>query len=175
MADSERDKKYIWHEVLVSGLSNVIFNGILAWFLLRDGPNLGWGGESSFVVDIIATGLLLPLIFGYIFITLQRRKFDNGELAPISFGSSSTVQSFSDRFPGSAIKSAIVFGLIGLVGIAPLTLLGFYLIGVIEASPLHYAVFKGIWAGLMASILVVPMILIAMRNPKNINMPSGKD
>ena len=47
--------------------------------------------------------------------------------------------------------------------IAPITLAGFYLLGVEQVSPLHYAIFKGLWAGLMAGILVVPMVLVALR------------
>ena len=47
--------------------------------------------------------------------------------------------------------------------VAPITLLGLYLAGVDTILPLHYAIFKGIWAGAMAALLVVPMVLVALR------------
>jgi hypothetical protein len=57
---------------------------------------------------------------------------------------------------------------------APLTLLGFYLLGVQQIEPLHYALFKGVWAGLMAAVLVVPMVLCALRPaPLAVSADSG--
>ena len=46
-----------------------------------------------------------------------------------------------------------------------LFVLAFYLLGVQEVAPLHYSIFKGLWAGLMAAILVLPMVLCALRKP----------
>ena len=158
-------KKHLRHEVLVGGVSNTFFNGLIAWLLLKSGPALAWGGEHSFVVDIIATALLLPLIVALIVIPLQRGKLNKGKLQPINLGAGSFVQSLADRFPTSVFKSALLFGLLGMCVIAPLTLLGFYLVGVQEVSPLNYAIFKGLWAGLMAAVLVIPMVLCALRAP----------
>jgi hypothetical protein len=156
---------HIRHEILGSGISNTIFNGVIAWLLLKNGPALRWGGEHSFAVDVIATGLLLPLIVALIVIPLQRGKLNKGKLAPINLGTASVMQSLADRFPASTFKSALVFGLIGMLLIAPLTLAGFYLLGIEEIPPAQYAIFKGIWAGIIAAVLVVPMVLIALRAP----------
>jgi hypothetical protein len=158
-------KKHLQHEVLVGGVSNTFFNGLIAWLLLRSGAALGWGGENSFVIDVFATALLLPLIVALIVIPLQRSKLNKGKLQPISLGASSWVQSLADRFPRSTFKSALLFGLLGMCVIAPLTLLGFYLLGVEQVAPLNYAIFKGLWAGLMAGVLVIPMVLCALRDP----------
>ena len=162
---SQEAKKHLKHEVLVGGISNTVFNGLIAWLLLKSGPALAWGGEHSFVVDVIATALLLPLIVALIVIPLQRSKMNKGKLQPISLGSGSWVQSFADRLPLSTFKSALVFGLLGMCVIAPLTLLAFYLVGVEEIPPVNYAIFKGLWAGLMAGVLVIPMVLSALRSP----------
>ena len=78
------------------------------------------------------------------------------------------MQSFADRLPLSTFKSALVFGLLGMCVIAPLTLLGFYLVGVEEIPPMNYAIFKGLWAGLMAGVLVIPMVLSALRSPTSV-------
>lgn len=159
------DREHLKHEVLVGGISNTIFNGLIAWLLLKSGPALAWGGEHSFVVDVIATALLLPFIVALIVIPLQRSKLNKGKLQPIDLGHTSFVQRIADRLPAGTFKSALLFGLFGMCVIAPLTLLGFYLAGVEQVSPLNYSIFKGIWAGLMAAVLVIPMVLLALRAP----------
>lgn len=157
--------QHIKHEILVGGISNTIFNGIIAWLLLRSGPALAWGGDHSFAVDVIATAFLLPFIVALIVIPLQRSKLNKGKLTPIDLGENSFMQRMADRLPAGTFKSAVLFGLFGICVIAPLTLLGFYLLGVEQVSPLTYSIFKGIWAGLMAAVLVVPMVLLALRRP----------
>lgn len=147
----------------MGGISNAVFNGLIAWLLIRSGPSLAWGGEHSFAVDVIATSLLLPLIVALIVIPLQRSKMNKGKLQPISLGANSSLQRFADRFPARTGRSALLFGLTGLLAVAPLTLLGFYLAGVETIAPLHYAIFKGLWAGAMAAVLVLPMVLVALR------------
>jgi len=166
MYSSATGNAHIRHEVLVSGISNTVFNGVIAWLLLKNGPALRWSGEHSFAVDVIATGFLLPLIVALIVIPLQRGKLRKGALAPIDLGKSSFMQSLADRFPASTFKSAGLFGLVGAVIIAPLTLAVFYLLGVDEISPLRYTLFKAAWTGLVAAVLVVPMVLIALRQPR---------
>jgi hypothetical protein len=154
---------HLKHEVLVGGLSNTIFNGLIAWLLLRHGTALQWTGENSFVVDMLATALLLPFIVALIVIPLQRNKLKKNKLPAIHLGEDSMVQSLADRLPASTLGSALLFGLAGLLIIAPLTLLGIYLLGIEEFSPIAYALFKGVWAGLMAGLLVVPMVLVGLR------------
>ena len=163
MTDDSRS--HLAHEVLVGGVSNTVFNGLIAWLMLRGGPPMVWSGAHSFAADIAATALLLPLIVALIVIPLQRKKLHAGKLQPIDLGPGSPLQALADRFPASTPLSALLFGLLGLVVIAPLTLLGFYLLGVQQVEPLHYALFKGVWAGLMAAVLVVPMVLCALRPP----------
>jgi hypothetical protein len=165
-------RAHLRHEVLVGGVSNMLFNGLIAWLLLRNGPALAWGGEHSFAVDLLATGLLLPLIVALIVIPLQRGKLRKGKLQPIDLGPDSFTQSVADRFPASTIKSSLLFGLLGAGIIAPVTLGGVYLLGIDEIAPLNYAIFKGIWAGLMAAVLVIPMVLLALRGgPDGSNAP----
>jgi hypothetical protein len=161
--------QHIKHEILVGGVSNTVFNGVIAWLLLRSGPALAWGGEHSFAVDVIATAFILPFIVALIVIPLQRGKLNRGKLEPIHLGAGSLLQRMADRLPAGTFRSALLFGLFGLCVIAPLTLLGFYLLGVEQVSPLSYSIFKGIWAGLVAAVLVVPMVLLALRAPAGAN------
>lgn len=166
MSESTTARSHLRHEVLIGGISNTIFNGLIAWLLLKSGPALAWHGEHSFVVDVIATALLLPLIVALIVIPLQRSKLNKGKLTAIDLGQASTLQSIANRFPAGTLKSALLFGLFGMCVIAPVTLLGFYLVGVEEIAPTNYAIFKGVWAGAMAGLLVIPMVLIALRKPQ---------
>ena len=156
-------REHIRHEVWVCGGSNTIFNGVSAWLLMKGGGSLQWSGDHSFAGDVVATAFLLPLIVAFIVIPLQRSKLNKGTLQPINLGPSSLMQSLADRFPASTAKSALLFGLIGILIIAPVTLTGLYLFGVQTISPEYYAIFKGLWAGLVAAVLVVPMVLIALR------------
>jgi hypothetical protein len=64
------DSAHIRREVLVNGISNAVFNGVIASLLPRSGPALRWTGERSFAIDMLTTGLLLPLIVALIVIPL---------------------------------------------------------------------------------------------------------
>lgn len=155
---------HLRHEAMVGGVSNTVFNGVIAWLLLKNGAPLAWTGASSFVIDVCATAFLLPFIVALIVIPLQKGKLAKGKLAVIDLGGQSRVQQLVDKMPDSTFANALLFGLAGLCLIAPLTLLAFNLVGVVEVSPLHYAIFKGLWAGLMAAVLVLPMVLVALRS-----------
>lgn len=157
---------HLKHEALVGGVSNAIFNGLIAWLMLRGKPNLVWSGENSFVVDIAATAFLLPLIVALIVIPLQRAKLKKGELPHIRLSSGSMVQKLVDRFPRGVVKSALLFGLAGLMFYFPVTTLSLYAVGIESFTPAAYSLFKGGWAGLMAAVLVVVMVLVALRSPE---------
>lgn len=172
---TEEAGRHLKHEAVVGGVSNTVFNGLIAWLLLKNGSALGWSGNGSFVIDIFATAFLLPFIVALIVIPLQKSKLAKGKLSVIDLGSDSKLQRLANNMPGSTFVNALLFGLAGLCLIAPVTLLGFQLLGVVEISPMHYAIFKGIWAGLMAAILVVPMVLVALRSrnePGQLNQPA---
>ena len=166
MSATEAGSDHLRREVLVCGISNAIFNGLGVWLLKKNGPDLRWGGENSFAVDIIATGLLLPFIVALIVIPLQRSKLHKAMLQPINLGPGSFMQALADRFPATTFKSACLFGLIGMLLLAPLTLAGLHLTGIEQLAPRDYALFKGVWTGIIAAVLVVPMVLIALRAPQ---------
>jgi hypothetical protein len=154
---------HLKHEALVGGVSNTLFNGLIAWWLLAGGAALSWGGSNSFVIDIFATAFLLPFIVAVIVMPMQKRKLAKGDLSPIDMGTGSLLQSLVNRLPASTLGNAFLFGLAGMALIAPIPLIGFYLAGVEQIPPLNYAIFKGIWAGAMAAVLVIPMVMSALR------------
>jgi hypothetical protein len=158
-------KHHLKKEMLIGGVSNAIFNGWIAWLLLRDGPDLGWAGKHSFVPDVLATAFLLPLIVALIVIPLQRRKLRQDKLQAIELAPDTWLRALVQRFPQGVGRSSLLFGVIGLAVFGPLALLGIYAAGTVSFSPAAYAVFKGAWAGLMAAVLVFVMVLVALRKP----------
>jgi hypothetical protein len=161
-------RQHLRHEVLVGGISNMVFNGIIAWLLLKGGPNQAWQGSHSFVVDILATAFILPFIVALIVIPLQKSKLNKGKLQTMDLGPNSRLQSLVNRLPQSTFLNALLFGACGMTVIAPLTIALLALSGVAEFTPLAYSIFKGVWAGLMAGILVIPMVMSALRR-SNLN------
>ncbi len=89
----------------------------------------------------------------------------------MDFGPGSPLQSWVNRLPASTLGNAFWFGIAGMFLVAPLPLVGFYLAGVEQIAPLHYAIFKGLWAGLLAATLVVPMVISALRCPWTVCHP----
>ena len=149
----------------------MIFNGLIAWLLLRNGSPLGWTGQGNFVGDIIATAFILPFIVALIVIPLQKKKLASGKLQAIDFGSTSALQSLVNRMPASTWKLGVIFGLIGALIFAPLLLALVHIAGIEQFSPLNYAIFKGVWAGALAGILVIPMVMCALRTQ---NLPAAE-
>lgn len=159
----EQSKKHLKHEILVGGISNMVFNGLIAWLLLKGGPNVGWGGSNSFVGDIIATAFILPFIVALIIIPLHKRKLASGKIDAMDFGPGSRLQNWVNRLPVSLLGNAAWFGLAGVCIAAPPPLLIFAMTGVESFTPVQYAMFKGVWAGIMAGVLVVPMVMSGLR------------
>ena len=154
--------QHIRKECAINGITNVIFNAVIAWLLLKGGADLTFGGENSFAVDLIATGFILPFIVTLIIIPLNRRQLNKQSLPSITLNQDHWVEAWLVRFPQGLFLRAVVFGFIGMLLLAPLTLLPLWLLGVEQFSPLVYALFKGLWAGAIAALLAVPMILLAL-------------
>jgi hypothetical protein len=154
---------HIKHELTINGLSNAFFNGLIAWLLIKDKGLLDWWGDHSFAVDILATAFILPFIVTLIVIPMQRRKARLGKVAAFHPDPSRIVENWIIRLPDNLMLNATLFGLAGMLLIAPLILMGIYLAGVDSFTALQYSLFKGLWTGMMASILVVPMILVGLR------------
>ncbi len=160
---TDQAKRHLRHEALVGGITNTLFNSVIAWWLLKDGPALQWTGEHSFVIDIIATAFILPFIVALIVIPIHKKKLAKGNIETMDFGPNNQLQAWVNRLPRSTAGSAFWFGLAGVCLAAPLPLLAFYLMGVENIAPDHYAIIKGFWAGLTAAVLVVPMVISALR------------
>ena len=158
--------QYLTRELSVNGITNTFFNGVIAWLLLKDKGLLHWWGDHSFGVDVLATAFILPFIVTLIVIPMQRRKVAKAKVAIFEPSRNNLLERCVASFPQSLFLSALLFGLAGFAIIAPLTLLGISLFGVESFSPGSYSIFKGLWAGTMAALLVSPMILVGLRAQK---------
>ncbi|MEH6549828.1 MAG: hypothetical protein V7711_12235 [Pseudomonadales bacterium] len=151
--------KHIRKEILIGSLSNIFFNGLIAWWLLKDKGDLHLWGETGFAVDIAATGFILPLIVGLIVISIHRSKVRKGKMPAVP----GQDQQLWGRFPFSVFFSSAIFGLIGLFLIAPITIGVFIGLNIDQVSPINYSIFKGLWAGVIVAILAGPMVKVGLR------------
>ncbi len=156
---------HIRRETFVNFVSNMLFNGIIAWLLFKDGGPLNRWGSHSFGVDIIATAFILPFIVALIVIPLQRRKVAKGKLPSLTLDNSVVLHRMFNALSQSLMLSGLFFGLLGLLVFAPVILVPLLILGIEELSPLSYSIFKAVWAGALAATLVYPMILIGLRSP----------
>lgn len=152
---------HIRKESLVNLAINLLINGGLAYWLLHEHPELLAWGEHGYGPDLLITGFLLAAIISVIFIAMHRRKRVKGELPGLSVAEQGWVR----HLPGNPWVAGVVFGLIGLLIAAPLLLGLLWLSGVQALSPLHYALIKGIWAGVFAALVVPPAIRLGLRQP----------
>lgn len=150
---------HISHEVKMNGVMNTVFNGGIAYLLLKGGENLTLRGDI--VVDLMATAAILLFIVALIIIPLNRSKVAKGKVAAGSWDNNNSLHRLLQRLPKSLFVRALIFALVGLLVIAPVTAAGLLITGATEFSPLAYSIFKGIWAGLMAAAMTVPMVLLA--------------
>jgi hypothetical protein len=155
--------RHIKKEISLNGLTNAFFNGVIAWWLLKDVPAMDWWGAHSFGFDILATAFILPFIVALIVIPLSRKKRAANKIPALSTDSSQWLERQVARFPRSLFWSAMIFGAVGVLLIATITLLLFKLAGIEQVDPLHYSIFKGLWAGLIAFLLAGPMIMVGVR------------
>ncbi|MBT4522240.1 MAG: hypothetical protein HOC23_19750 [Halieaceae bacterium] len=153
----------IRRETLVSGLSNALFNGLIAWLLLRAGGNLTFAGEHSFAVDIMATAFILPFIVTLIVIPMNAKKRLAGKAPTIELDSRKPLEFFLLRFPNRLWLQALCFGLMAMLVFTPLTLLPLWVFDYREFTPTAYSLFKGGWAGIVAALLTKPMLLLALQ------------
>ncbi len=153
----------IRHETLVSGISNTIFNGLIAWLLLRAGSKLTLTGEHSYAIDVAATAFILPFIVTLIVIPLSQRKRASNKVPAIRLDSRNWLQAVLLQFPDKLWLRAVCFGVLTMLIVTPITLLPLWALGLTEFTPMAYSIFKGVWAGLMAAALTTPMLLLALQ------------
>ena len=159
---SEEIKKHIRKEAITNAVCNAVINGYIAWLIMKSKPVLPMWGLDGFWLDLLATAFLLLFIVALIIIPINRSKVSKGKLHAVSLNADVRLHRFLQRMPKSLGMRALVFGLAGLLIVAPLTLAVLTLCGISSLTPMEFAVIKGAWAGLMAGTFVIPMILLGV-------------
>ena len=155
-------KHYLIHGASTNGLANTLANGGICWWLIQDKGPVGWWENSNFGGDLLATGFILPFIIALIVIPLHNKKVCSGSLPSVPTDLVPRWMVWVLGMPQSVWLRGVLFGLIGVVVFSLPTLGLLALLKVNTFSPAQYALFKGVWAGLVAFILVMPMMTLAM-------------
>ncbi len=148
-------------EALINGCANAFFNGLIAWWLLQDSEPLGLLGSGGMLVDLAATGFILVFIVTLIVVAINRRKVASGEVAFCGLEQGNALHGLLARLPAKSWLTGLLFGSFALLVVAPATGLLLWLFGVHSLPGSQYAIFKGVWAGLLAALMVGPMITYA--------------
>ncbi len=153
---------HIRKEVLTNGISNAVFNGLAAWALLKDTEWMPMWGEPGIAVDITATSAILLFIVALILIPLNRSKRRKGKAPEFHWDNSKVLHRFFQRFPRGLVARAFCFAALGIVVVAPISFVPYIVLGVEGMTGPAYAVAKGVWAGIMAGIMCIPMIQMGL-------------
>lgn len=156
---------HIRKEVMTNGISNAVFNGLAAWFLLKSTEWMPMWGEPSIAIDITATSAILLFIVTLIMIPLNRSKRRKGKAPDLQWDNSKWLHRFLQRFPRGLVARAFCFAGLGIVVVSPISFLPYIALGVEGMSGSAYAIAKGVWAGIMAGIMCIPMIIIGLTDP----------
>ena len=142
--------QHIRKETLTNFVINLVLNAGIAYALFRGVEQIGPWGEQGYVMDLMITGLLLSAILGGIFIGMSRRKRDKGEFELLGDEGSALAW----LIPYNAFLAAALLGILGMLLATPHLLGVLFLLELQSLTPIAYALIKGVWAGILASILV---------------------
>lgn len=138
---------------------NLVLNAAIAYATLHSLTEVSTWGEQGYGKDLILTGFLLCTILGGIFIGLFRHKQNKEEIIPAG----NEGKALAWLLPYSPWLAAPWMGILGAALAAPLLLGLLALLGIEALSPIAYATIKGIWAGVLAAIVVPVAIRQGLR------------
>ncbi len=150
---------HIRNETKKNFVINVALNAAIAYATLRGLSEVRTWGEHGYGKDLIITGFLLSAILSGIFIGLFRRKRNKGDVVPAG----TEGQALAWLLPYNPWIAAPWIGILGATLSVPPLLVILALLDISTLSPLSYAVIKGIWAGVLAAIIVPIAILQGLR------------
>lgn len=157
---SQNFASHVRREAISNGITNAFFNGVIAWYLVKHRESIPvWGGEGL-AMDFTATAIILVFIVSLIVIPLARRKAKRGDL-PAATWQAGGVRDFLDFMASRNLAvCALLLGVMSAVIFVPPMLIVFELFSISTFSAQHFAIIKGLWAGLVAAGMVVAMVNI---------------
>lgn len=155
-------KQHIQREVILNGVLNVVINGGIAWLLFKQLSEVPMWGEHGFGLDLIVTACILMFLLTLIVFLLHRSKVAKGKISAQAWDTKKPLHRLLQGLPQTPLLIALIFGGLGLFVIAPLTLLALTVLGINTFSPMDFALFKAVWAGVIAALLIGPVILLSV-------------
>ena len=153
--------EYVRQETKKNIVLNVILNAGIAYATFHSVAKINPWGEQSYGNDLMLTGFVLCAILGSLFIVITRRKQRAGQLMAVGHEGLNLA-----RFvPYNPWLAGIWLGILGLVLAVPALIGILTLLGVSSLSPVTYAIVKGLWAGILAAIVVPVAIGQGLRLP----------
>ena len=151
---SERHLHFFRHDQFLHAFAiNVVMNGLFAWLILRGHEAVPLWGSGSIGVDLLATGVLLPVIMCLIVSRVIAGQVAKGKLPPLG----------PDQIPARGLHRrptwlrALVLALWGTAcGSLPLVAL----LTLADAQPVAmpaFVGFKALWAGALAALISPPL------------------
>ena len=166
---------HVRKEMITTGVSNAIFNGLAAVSLAKGAEALPlWGLPASIALDIAATSMVLLFIVALIMIPLNRSKVRSGKVEAFQWDNSRVLHRFWQRLPQGLLARAFCFAGLGLAVVAPVSCSYYVILGVESMTSYDYAVTKGLWAGIMAAIMCVPMIQLGLSDPQAVRIAAAE-
>ncbi len=151
---SEQHRKFFRNEQFIYAfLINVVINGAIAGLILRGNDQIPLWGDAAMAPDLLATGVLLPLLMTVIVSRVITGQVERGKLPPLT----------SELIPPRGLhqKSSVVRGLVlatfgTLCASVPLVVM----LDLTQAQPIAYGTFvsfKALWGGALAAVLSPPL------------------
>jgi len=151
----QNTRRHLHKEMAISFAINLVINGVIAWFAFSAKTRVAMWGEHSFAGDLAITAFILCWIVGAIFVATHRTKVNKEKLAAVELD-----------LPGWLPRSPILMGLllatIALLIYYPFTLVALLMFGFAEMDLLVFSVFKGLWAGLLACLVIPPAMIFGL-------------
>lgn len=157
--------RHIKKESISNFVINMLCNGVIAWFIFKPQATLALWGEHGFGIDLLVTALLLSLILSAIVIMIHRHKLAKNKIDALLWNANVTSHRLLRLIPSHWLPASLCFAVAGLLLLGLPTFALLYASGFHEMSVLHYSIFKGIWAGLVAAMIIPPVIMVAVGRP----------
>lgn len=145
---------HLRRSVLSNFVFNLIINGGLAWWLLGKASLLTPWQDPAYGPDLVITGFLLCAIVAAIVMEINRRGALRGEAAPVPARWASRATASDTNRWGICLAA----GLLGAAVSAIAVIACGAWVGALTVPA--YAIFKGVWAGLLAAVVVVPATVL---------------
>ena len=151
---SDRHRQFFRNEQFLHAFGiNVAINGAIAWGILREHETIPLWGDAAMGPDLLATGVLLPVLMTLIVSHLIGRQVASGALPPLD---RQMVAARGLHRRPALVRGLVLAGFATLCGSLPLVAI----LDLASAQPVSlggFVAFKALWAGALAAIVSPPM------------------